>query len=519
MEWKFWSISLGVFILGLLLGSVLLLLLQRFKLRHFKQIAHQLIKTAEQEAEELKKAGKLEIKRQQIEQQRQFETQWQNERRKAHLAEERLKAREDKLEGRFQHVEKKMAEIERREAELLRGKQRLEDEQKDLTQLQLKLLNDLEKSSGLSAKEAKQQLLNQLESEIKNETALLVRRTIKEAEDAAEEQACKILATSINRLAVSCVSESTVHTVSIPNEEMKGRIIGREGKNVRAFEKMTGINIIIDDTPSAVVLSGFDPVRMQVAKTALTDLIHDGRIHPTSIEEAVEKAKMQVQKAIKHYGEEAALRAGISNLHPELIALLGKLKFRFSYGQNVLEHSLEVAHLMGLMCAELGLDIQLAKRIGLLHDMGKAVSHEMEGSHALIGHDLALKYGESRLVANGIGCHHKEMEAISIEGSLCGTADALSASRYGARSESVETYVKRLKQLEELAEGFTGVERAYALQAGREVRVTVLPDQIDDEGVTSLARHLTKKIEQELSYPGKIKVTVVREKRVVEYAL
>jgi ribonuclease Y len=342
---------------------------------------------------------------------------------------------------------------------------------------------------------------------------------MKEAKEESEHEASRIIALTINRLAVPCVSEVTINTVSIPNEEMKGRIIGREGRNIRALEKATGITFIIDETPGAIVLSGFDPIRMQIAKMTIAELVQDGRIHPTRIEEAVEKAKQNITKLIKKYGEDAALRSGCINLHPDLINLLGKLKFRYSYGQNILEHSLEVAHLMGMMAAELGLDSRLAKRIGLLHDVGKAISHEVEGTHAIIGHDLALKCGESKEVANGIGCHHGEMEATTVEGSLCSAADAISATRQGARCEHVEEYVKRLKKLEELACEFPGVEKAYAMQAGREVRVVVLPDQVNDDAVITLARDLTKRIENDLNYPGKIKVTVIREKRVVEYAM
>lgn len=384
---------------------------------------------------------------------------------------------------------------------------------------QAKLLTKLEQTAGLSSSEAKHQLLQQITHEVKHDAANLIRRTIKEAKEESEHEARRLIVTAINRMAVSCVSEATVNTVAIPNEEMKGRIIGREGRNIRALERATGISCIIDDTPGAVVLSGFDPVRMHIAKMALADLIQDGRIHPTSIEEAVAKAQQNIQKLIKKYGEDAALRAGAINLHPELITLLGKLKFRFSYGQNILDHSLEVSHLMGMMAAELGLDSRMAKRIGLLHDMGKAVSHEMEGTHAIIGHDLALKYGESKEVANGIGCHHAEIEPTTVEGSLCSAADAISASRQGARCEAVDEYVKRLKRLEDLACEFPGVEKAYAMQAGREVRVVVLPDEVDDDGVLTLARDLTKRIENELNYPGKIKVTVIREKRITEYAV
>jgi len=484
-----------------------------------KKLSSDLLSRAEGDASELKRMTELTLKQKQVEQQRELEQLWQLERKKIQREDERLKQREDKLESRMNLVEKKLSDIEKREAVLIGRKVQLDDEKKNATEVHARLLQELEKSSGLSSIEAKEMLLNRLTNEVKIDAANLIRRTKKEAEEECEKIAATIIATAINRLAVSCASENTVCTVAIPNEEMKGRIIGREGRNIRALERETGINFIIDDTPGAVVLSGFDPVRKQIAKMALTELIQDGRIHPTRIEEVVEKASNNIHKLIKQYGEDAALRAGAMNLHPELINLLGKLKFRYSYGQNVLDHSLEVSHLMGLMAAELGLDIRIAKRIGLLHDMGKAVTHEIEGSHAIIGHDLALKYGESKEVANGIGCHHHEMAPLTIEADLCSAADAISASREGARIEAVEEYIKRLKKLEDIALEFQGIEKAYAMQAGREVRIVVFPDQIDDAGIVNLARDLTKRIEKELSYPGKIKVTVIREKRVVEYAV
>lgn len=500
-------------------GAGILWVVQKVKLSNFKAIAAEIIQKAELESETLKKNSELFLKQKQVEQQREWEQNWQSERRKIQREEERLKQREDKLEERMNLVEKKLSDIEKREVLLTSKKTQLDEEKKYLNDYQLKVISELEKTAGLSSLEAKEILINKITNEIKTEAANLIRRTKKEAEEDADKEATKIIATAINRLAVSCVSEATVNTVALPNEEMKGRIIGREGRNIRALEHATGISLIIDDTPNAVVLSGFDPVRMHIAKMALMELVKDGRVHPTRIEEVVEKAKIGVQKLIKQYGEDAALRTGCINLHPELILLLGKLKFRFSFGQNVLDHSLEVAHLMGMMASELGLDNRLAKRIGLLHDVGKAVSHEIEGSHAIIGHDLSLKYGETKEIANGIGCHHFEIEPITIEGSLCSAADAISASRQGARSEPVEEYIKRLKKLEDLALQFHGVEKAYAMQAGREVRVVVLPDQIDDDGTVNLARNLTKRIEQELQYPGKIKVTVIREKRIVEYAI
>ncbi|MBA3815683.1 MAG: ribonuclease Y [Parachlamydiaceae bacterium] len=504
---------------GSSLGAVGLWSIQRFKLTHFKQIAEEILKKAEMDGDALKRAAEITLKQNLLDQQRELELQWQTEKRKAQREEDRLKQREDKLETRMNVVDKKLSDIEKRESQLMAQQTQLENEKKLVVTTQGKLIEQLEKAAGFSISEAKEYLIAQITNDVKTEAAHLIRRTKKEAEEEAENEANKIIATAINRLAVRCVSEATVNTVAIPNDEMKGRIIGREGRNIRALERATGINFIIDETPNAVVLSGFDPVRMQIAKSSLTELLKDGRIHPTRIEEVVEKTKQDIQKLIRQHGEDAALRAGAMNLHPDLIMLVGKLKFRYSYGQNILDHSLEVSHLMGIMAAELGLNVRLARRIGLLHDFGKAVSHEMEGSHAIIGHDLALKFGESKDVANGIGCHHYEMEATTIEGSLCSAADAISASRQGARSEPVEEYVTRLKKLEDLALEYPGVEKAYAMQAGREVRVIVVPELIDDDGVEALAKDLTQKIEKNLSYPGKIKVTIIREKRFVEYAV
>lgn len=513
------AVFLLIFFAGNGLGALGFWVYYRFALGGIKQLSSSIILRAEQEASELKRVAELTLKQKQVEQQRELEQLWQGERKKVQREEERLKVREDKLESRMNLVEKKLSDIDKREAVLIGRKAQLDEEKKSATEVHSRLITELEKSSGLSSAEAKDMLLNRLTNDVKIDAANLIRRTKKEAEEEADQIAARIISTAINRLAVGCASENTVCTVSIPNEEMKGRIIGREGRNIRALERETGINFIIDDTPNAVVLSGFDPVRKHIAKMALTELIQDGRIHPTRIEEVVEKSSNNVHKLIKQYGEDAALRAGAMNLHPELINLIGKLKFRYSYGQNVLEHSLEVSHLMGLMAAELGLDIRVAKRIGLLHDMGKAVTHEIEGSHAVIGHDLALKYGESKEIANGIGCHHHEMPPLTIEADLCSAADAISASRVGARIEAVEEYIKRLKKLEDIALEYPGIEKAYAMQAGREIRIVVLPDEIDDAGVVNLARDLTKRIEKELSYPGKIKVTVIREKRVVEYAV
>jgi ribonuclease Y len=505
------------FVLGLFMGMALLWLMHRIKLGRFKTLAAAIIAKAEQEAATFTQAHDLSIKQKQLDSQRDIELQLQGERRKIQKEEQRLSQREETLQGRTFLIEKKLADIEKREEHLQTEHQRVKEETTRQMELQKQLMRELEANAGLSSAAAKELLLQRAQHEIRHDIAALSQKLHREAEEQADRKATSIIATAINRLAVSCTSETTVCTVAIPHEEMKGRIIGREGRNIRALEQATGVNVIIDDAPNVIVLSGFDPMRKQVAKLAILDLMTDGRIHPTRIDEAVAKAKETMTQQVYQHGEDAAMRIGAIDLHPELIALLGKLKFRFSFGQNILEHSLEVAHLLGLMAAELDIDIAMAKRIGLLHDIGKAVSHEMSGSHAMIGMQLALKYGESKEVANGIGCHHHEIEPITVEGSLCSAADALSGSRLGARLGAVEEYIARMKKLEEIAQTFPGIDKVYVLQAGREVRVIVLPDMIDDTGITLLSRDLTKKIEEQ-SYPGKIKVTVIREKQAVSYA-
>ncbi|MGK5593849.1 MAG: ribonuclease Y [Parachlamydiaceae bacterium] len=508
-----------IFFAGLTLATLLWWILFKIRVNHFKSLAEEILKKAENEATTYKQTSLLEVKHQQAEWRQQQELFWQTERKNLLREEERLKSREEKLENRSVQIDRNLQGLEKKELALSIAKEKYLEETKKAEDLQDKLTSNLEMLAGLSSEDAKNILIQRITDELKQETAHLIKRTKKKAEEEAEFEASKIIATAINRLASSTVSELTVTTVTIPNEEMKGRIIGREGRNIRALERATGVNFMVDDTPGAVVLSGFDPLRKYVAKLAISELMLDGRIHPTRIEEVVEKARKNAQKQIQHYGEDAALRVGAMNLHPEIIILLGKLKFRYSYGQNVLDHSVEVAHLMGLMAAELGLNIRLAKRIGLLHDIGKALSHDVEGTHAIIGHDYALKYGEPKEVANGIGCHHQEMEPLTVEGSLCSAADAISASRPGVRIEAVEEYIRRLKKLEDLAYEFPEIETAFALQAGREIRVAVLPDAVDDAGLTLLARNLTKRIENELDYSGKIKVTVIREKRAIEYAV
>ncbi len=379
-------------------------------------------------------------------------------------------------------------------------------------------MGELERLSGLSTEDAKKELLQSVEEEVKHETAMLIKDLEQQAKEEADKKAREIISLAIQRCAADHVAETTVSVVALPNDEMKGRIIGREGRNIRTLETLTGIDLIIDDTPEAVIISGFDPVRREVARVALEKLINDGRIHPSRIEEMVEKAQKEVEQKIKEAGEQATFAVGVHGLHPELIKLLGRLKYRTSYGQNVLNHSVEVAHLAGLMASELGVDVVLAKRAGLLHDIGKAIDHEMEGSHVEIGMEIAKKYRESELVLNAIMAHHGDVEPKSVEAVLVAAADAVSAARPGARRETLESYLKRLTRLEEISESFEGVEKCFAVQAGREIRIMVKPDQIDDATSILLARDIAKKIEAEMEYPGQIKVVIIRETRAVDYA-
>lgn len=514
--------SLSAFLLvffGAAAGSGLVWFYYRVRIGGHRKIAAELLHRAQLDAETLKKTTDLALKQAEVEQRRALEELSLKEQRKVEREEERLRARQDKIEERLSLVDQKLFDLEQREEELTAHRKKLEEDRAKMVARTQELVNELEKVSGLTTTEARTLLLDRLSTAVRTESALLVRRISTEAEEEADREARRLIALAINRMASSCVSEVSLSTIPLPSDEIKGRIIGREGRNIRALENATGVNFIIDETPSTLLLSGFDPVRKQIAKVALNELILDGRIHPSRIEEAVAKAEQQIEKEIKKAGEEAALQAGAINLHPELIKLLGKLRFRYSYGQNILDHSVEVSHLLGMMAAELGLNQARAKRIGLLHDIGKAVTHEMEGSHATIGYELAKRYGESEEVANGIGCHHQEMPPLTEEGSLCSAADALSAARPGARIEAVEQYIKRLEKLEEIASSFPGVVKAYALQAGREVRVLVRPDLVSDEELPLLAREIAAQVERQLTYPGKIKVTLLRERQVVEYAM
>lgn len=466
---------------------------------------------AEKEAEAAKREILLEAKEEAHRLRNEIEQEERTRRAELQRTERRLLQKEESLDRKLEALERKEESITRKERELEAAKE-------ELARLHAEQRAELQRISGLSSEEAKALLLKDIENEIRHEAAVMIRDIEAQAKEEADRRAREIVAAAIQRCAADHVAETSVSVVSLPSDEMKGRIIGREGRNIRALETLTGIDLIIDDTPEAVILSGFDPVRREIAKVALEKLISDGRIHPARIEEMVEKAQKEVEAIIKEEGESAAIEAGVHGLHPELIRLLGRLKFRSSFGQNVLKHSLEVAHLAAGMAAELGANIAVAKRAGLLHDIGKAVDHEVEGPHVQIGVDLARKYRESPEVIHAIAAHHGDEEPKTVEAVLVQAADAISAARPGARRETLEAYIKRLTKLEEVADSFDGVEKAYAIQAGREIRIMVKPEKVDDLAAVRLARDIVKKIEEELEYPGQIKVTVIRETRVVDYA-
>ena len=394
----------------------------------------------------------------------------------------------------------------------------LEKKEAEIESVKAEQLAALERISGMTVQEAKDSLLRDIKSQTRLEAAIMVKEIEQQAKEDAEKNAKNIVASSIQKVAADHVAETTVSVVNLPSDEMKGRIIGREGRNIRTLETLTGVDLIIDDTPEAVILSSFDPIRREIARVALEKLIVDGRIHPARIEETVEKARREVEASIKQEGEAATFETGVHGLHPEIIKLLGKLKFRTSYGQNVLKHSIEVSHLAGVMAGELGCDITLAKRAGLLHDIGKAADHEIEGSHVTIGADIAKKYKENKDVVHAIMAHHGDVDAETLVAQLVQAADAISAARPGARRENLETYIKRLQKLEEIADSFDGVDKSYAIQAGREIRVMIKPDVINDQGMTLIAKDIAKRIEAELEYPGQIKVSLIRETRAVDYA-
>ena len=429
-----------------------------------------------------------------------------------------ISRQERRIQQKEENLDKKTDAIEAKDEKLTKKMKDLEAKEEEIAKLKEQEIETLEKLSGLTAEEAKQYLLKDLESQIRHEAAMLVKEVEQQTKDEAEKRAKNIVASAIQRVAADHAAETTVSVVPLPNDEMKGRIIGREGRNIRTLETLTGSVLSIDDTPEAVVVSGFDPIRREIARLALEKLIADGRIHPARIEETVEKAKREVESDIKQEGERATFETGVHGLHPEIIKLLGRLKFRTSYGQNVLKHSIEVSHLAGVMAGELGVDIALAKRAGLLHDIGKAVDHEMEGSHVTIGADIAKKYKENNDVVHAIMAHHGDVEAQTVVAAIVQACDAISAARPGARRENLETYIKRLEKLEEIANSFEGVEKSFAIQAGREIRIMVKPEDVKDEGVVLLARDIVKRVEDELEYPGQIKINVIREMRAIDYA-
>ena len=429
-----------------------------------------------------------------------------------------IQRQERRIQQKEENLDRKTEILERRERGLSTKEKELEQQRGDLETLKKQQLQELERISGLTTEEAKGLLLRSIESEVREDAARKIREVEAEAKEEADRRARKIISLAIQRCASEQVAETTVSVVNLPSDDMKGRIIGREGRNIRALEQATGVDLIVDDTPEAVILSAFDPVRREVARLALNKLILDGRIHPARIEDVVSKAKQEVDAAIREAGAKAALEAGVHGLHPELMKILGRLKYRTSYGQNVLTHSVEVSLLAAAMASELGADVNLVRRAGLLHDIGKAVDHEVEGPHALIGADIAKRFGKSPKVIHAIAAHHGDEEQATVEAVLVQAADAISGARPGARRETVETYIKRLEALENVANSFDGVEKSFAIQAGREVRIIVHPDEIDDLSAVRLARDVARKIEENLEYPGQIKVTVVRETRAVDYA-
>ena len=429
-----------------------------------------------------------------------------------------IKKTENRLIQKENSLDKKTENIEKKEEQITKKLQSIEKKEQELENFHQQQIAELEKISGFTAEEAKQMLLDSLEQDVRHEASMMIKDIESKAREEADRQAKEIITGAIQRCAADHVAETTVSVVPLPSDEMKGRIIGREGRNIRAIEQATGVDLIIDDTPEAVILSGFDPVRREIARLALEKLIVDGRIHPARIEEMVEKSRKEVNTIIKNEGESATFELGIHNLHPELVKLLGRLRYRTSYGQNVLKHSMEVAHLAGLMAGELGFDVKLAQRAGLLHDIGKALDHEIQGTHVDIGIDVLKKYKESQAVIDAMAAHHGDYEAKSPEAVLIAAADALSAARPGARRETLDTYIKRLQKLEEIANTTPGVETSYAIQAGREIRIIAKPDQVSDDSIELLAREIAQKIESELEYPGQIKVNVIREIRAVDYA-
>jgi ribonuclease Y len=502
----------------LVVGVALGWFISHIKAQADTKTAGGIIKAARKEAEDTLRDVRVKAQDEAFKAREQFDKETKDRRQELIEMERRVMQRESNLDRKADLLDRKTEEAARKEAQVVEREKELHKIQAEIEELKRLTHQELQRVAGLSAEEAKKRLLAQLQEDVRAEAAAMTRRIIEEAKQQADREAKRTITIAIERCASNHVQTATNCTITLPSEEMKGRIIGREGRNIRAFEAATGINVLIDDTPQAVVLSGFDPVRRELARQTLERLIADGRINPARIEEEVAKVSEELDELIHKAGEDAVVRLGLQKVHPEVIRLLGRLKFRHSFAQNVLDHSVEVAEIEGMMAAELGLNQPIAKRVGLFHDIGKAVDHEVEGSHAKIGAELLKKYGEPEDVWQGVACHHHEVEPITTYGVLASAADAISASRPGARSESMELYLQRLEKLETVANAFPGVDKSYALQAGREIRIFVQPTAVTDDEAVQLARNISKKIEQELQYPGQIKVTVVRETRAVEYA-
>ena len=481
------------------------------KIGNAEEKARGIIDEAVKAAEEKKRESMLEIKEESIKAKNDLDKEIKERRNEISRNERRIVQKEE-------NVDKKLEAIEKREAGFAIKEEELKKQKIEISRLNEQRIQELERISGLTSEQAKEYLLKTIEEDVKLDTAKMIKEMENKAKEEANRKAKEYVVTAIQKCAADHVSETTISVVSLPNDEMKGRIIGREGRNIRTLETMTGVDLIIDDTPEAVILSSFDPIRREVARIALEKLIVDGRIHPARIEEMVEKAQKEVDNMIREEGEAATLEVGIHGIHPELVRLLGKMKFRTSYGQNALKHSIEVAQLAGLLAAEIGEDVRMAKRAGLLHDIGKAVDHEMEGSHIQLGAELCKKYKESPLVINAVESHHGDVEPESLIACLVQAADTISAARPGARRETLETYSNRLQQLEDITNGYKGVEKSFAIQAGREIRIMVVPEQVSDADMVIMARDISKQIESELEYPGQIKVNVIRESRIVDYA-
>ena len=509
-------IAIIVLVLGILLILAGLYLIKSNKdkaekIGNAEEKARNIIDEALKAAETKKREGLLELKEETLRNKNELERESKERRSELQKFEKRVLAKEEALD-------RKADSLEKRESQLTSREDKLNKRQAEVDALSEKRVQELERISGLTSEQAKDYLLKTVEDEVKHETAMLVKELETRAKEEAGKKAKEYVVTAIQKCAADHVAETTISVVPLPNDEMKGRIIGREGRNIRTLETMTGVDLIIDDTPEAVILSSFDPIRREVARIALEKLIVDGRIHPARIEEMVENAQKEVETMIREEGEAATLEVGVHGIHPELVRLLGKMKFRTSYGQNALKHSIEVAQLSGLLAAEIGVDVRMAKRAGLLHDIGKSVDHEMEGSHIQIGVDLCKKYKESPIVINAVESHHGDVEPTSLIACIVQAADTISAARPGARRETLETYTNRLNQLEDITNSFKGVEKSFAIQAGREIRVMVVPEQVSDADMILLARDIAKQIEAELEYPGQIKVNVIRESRVMEYA-